>query len=136
MEIIYSMNADIDPEQLCRLYAQTSWARGRTPRDVVNMLAHTALHVSAWAGDTLVGFARAISDLTYRALIDDVIVDEPLRGQGIGSELIRRIGDELREVDELFLGCGDDVVPFYRRHGFAPAPHACLKKIKGEQEDP
>ena len=130
MEITYSVNADIDPEQLCRLYAQTSWARGRTPQDVVNMFAHTALHVSAWADGRLVGFARAITDLTYRALIDDVIVDEPLRGQGIGSELVRRLEQELCDVDELFLGCGDDVVPFYTRHGFAPAPHACLKKVK------
>ena len=129
MSISYSVNAEIDPTQLCRLYEQTDWARGRRPADVEKMLEYTPLHVSAWEDDRLIGFARAVTDTVYRALVDDVIVDAPYRGKGIGTELVQRIDAELEGVDDVFLGCGDDVVSFYERLGYTRANHPCLKKV-------
>ena len=53
-------------------------------------------------------------------MIDDVVVEESRRGRGIGSELMQRLIKRLREmeIEEVFLRCGGDVVPFYQRHGF------------------
>lgn len=130
MNISYEVNARIDPEQLCRLYQQTSWASGRLPADVAKMLDSTALHVSAWDDGKLIGFVRSVTDRVYRALVDDVIVDAPYRGQGIGTELVRRIDSELEKVDEVFLGCSDDEASFYERLGYTRANHPCLKKVK------
>ena len=59
-----------------------------------------------------------ITDGIYRALIDDVVVEESKRGTGIGSELMRRVVERLAAVEEVFLRCGEHVVPFYERHGF------------------
>ena len=82
------------------------------------MLEGTSLTLGAWEGDRLVGFARAMTDGIYRALIDDVIVDGSKRGMGIGSELMRRLSGKLADVEEVFLRCGEGVVPFYERHDF------------------
>ena len=51
-------------------------------------------------------------------MIDDVIVEESKRGTGIGSELMRRLIGQWASVEEVFLRCGEGVVPFHERHSF------------------
>jgi predicted GNAT family N-acyltransferase len=130
VNITYSVNTRIDPAQLCRLYGQTSWATGRLHADVEQMLKRTALHVSAWDDGKLIGYARSVTDTVYRALVDNVIVDAPYRGKGIGTELVRRIGSELENVDEVFLGCDPNEASFYKRLGYKQVDHPFLMKMK------
>ena len=114
----YSFDRPIEPEQLLGLLRQAGWAKHRSMEGVRRMLEGTSLTLGAWEGDRLVGFARAMTDGIYRALIDDVIVEESRRGEGIGSDLMRKFIEELAEVEEVFLRCGEGVVPFYERHRF------------------
>ena len=116
----YSFERPIEPEQLQILFRQTGWADDRSPDGIQKMLDATYLVLGAWEGDRLIGFVRTITDGIYRALIDDMVVEESRRGRGIGSELMERLIKRLREmeVEEVFLRCGGDVVPFYQRHGF------------------
>ena len=114
----YSFDRQIEPEQLQDLLRQTGWADRRSIEGIQKMLERTPLTLGAWESDRLVGFVRVISDGVYRALIDDVVVEESKRGTGIGSELMRRVVDRLAEVEEVFLRCGEHVVPFYERHCF------------------
>jgi GNAT superfamily N-acetyltransferase len=118
LDIEYRVNARIELTQLGRLFKQEPWTFGRSANGMAKMLEHTAIHITAWDGHRLVGFARAITDTVYRALIDDVIVDGDYQRQGIGSGLMKRIACELRDVEEVFLSCGDPVVPFYERLGY------------------
>lgn len=127
MEVDYRVNAEIDPVQLQGLLEQTDWARGRSASDLETMLRHTFVHLSAWRGERLVGFARAVTDTVYRAVIDDVVVDAEQRGQGIGTELLRRLGEELGDVEEVFLGCDTKVVSFYVRLGYRQAQNPFMK---------
>ena len=114
----YSFDRKIEPEQLQDLLRQTGWANGRSIEGIQQMLNGTPLILGAWEGDHLVGFARVITDGIYRALIDDVVVEESKRGTGIGSELMRRLIERLAGVEAVFLHCGEQVVPFYERHRF------------------
>ena len=114
----YSFDRQIEPEQLQDLLRQTGWANRRSLEGIQKMLKGTLLTLGAWDGDRLVGFVRVITDGIYRALIDDVVVEESKRGTGIGSELMRRVTERLAEVEEVFLRCGEGVVPFYERHRF------------------
>ena len=114
----YSFDRQIEPEQLVNLLRQAGWAKHRSLEGVGRMLEGTFLTLGAWEGDRLVGFARAMTDGIYRALIDDVIVEESRRGEGIGSELMRRLIGKLAGVEEVFLRCGEGVVPFYERNRF------------------
>ncbi len=114
----YSFDRQIEPEQLQGLLRQTSWANQRSLEGIQKMLEGTPLTLGAWEDDRLVGFVRVMTDGIYRALIDDVVVEESKRGTGIGSELMRRAIERLAEVEEVFLRCGEHVVPFYERHRF------------------
>ncbi len=114
----YSFDREIELQQLQGLLRQTGWANRRSVEGIQQMLDGTLLTLGAWEGDHLVGFVRVITDGIYRALIDDVVVEESKRGTGIGSELMQRITERLAGVEEVFLRCGEQVVPFYERHGY------------------
>lgn len=68
--------------------AHSSWARGRSRRQLRRMLSGSQVVISAWQQGRLVGFGRASSDGVFRAVLWDVVVAEPLRGQGIGRRLV------------------------------------------------
>ena len=114
----YSFDREIELQQLQDLLRQAGWANRRSVEGIQQMLDGTPLTLGAWEGDRLVGFVRVITDGIYRALIDDVVVEASKRGTGIGSELMQRITERLAEVEEVFLRCGEHVVPFYERHRF------------------
>lgn len=114
----YDLDRAITPSDLLPLFAQAGWTAKRTPGAVQRMLDNTRAQVSAWDGDQLVGFARAVTDDVYRAVIEDVIVDQAHRGQGIGAALVRLLLERLAHVEEIVLVCEDDLIPFYERHGF------------------
>ena len=103
----YSFDRQIELEQLQGLLRQTGWANQRSIEGIQEMLQGTPLTLGAWEGDRLVGFARVITDGIYRALIDDVVVEESKRGTGIGSKLMRQLIERLTEVEEVFLHCGE-----------------------------
>ena len=130
MNVEYRVNADMDAQELLGLFRQTEWADARSPDGIRTMLNHTIIHVSAWHDRKLVGFARAITDTIYRAVIDDVVVDAAYRGRGVGSQLMKTIGAELSNVEEVFLGCGPPVVPFYETLGYEQAQHPYMKRLK------
>ncbi|MAF09197.1 GNAT family N-acetyltransferase [Candidatus Poribacteria bacterium] len=117
----YSFERAVTPEDLQPLLRQTGWAHDRDLDGIQRMLDATPVMLGAWADGRLVGYARAITDGVYRALIDDVVVDEARRKAGIGSEVMRRLVARLREmhIEEVFLRCGDTMEPFYARLGFS-----------------
>ena len=104
---------------LLALYRQTFWARHRTRRDVIEMLRHTPLIITAWRGGRLVGFARLLTDFVYRAVLYDVIVDEACRGEGIGFQMMKRMQShpKLKRVESWYLKT-PDTHEFYERLGW------------------
>lgn len=116
----YSFDLPVNAEALHSLFQQTTWAKSRNVDGVKAMLENTLVALGAWEGEQLVGFARAITDGVYRAVIDDVVVNETFRGQGVGSELMNRLLKRLAAmgVEEVSLHCGERVVTFYEMHGF------------------
>lgn len=126
--ITFARNAQIAPEALRDLLAQTDWAKARTVQSLERMLQQTSLHVSAWQDERLVGFARALSDGVFRAVIEDVVVTHELRGHGLGRELLRLLLAELHGVEEVALGCLEHLVPFYESFEFHRVSHPYMKK--------
>lgn len=121
-------NASVEPAALATLFAQTDWASGRSAADIERMLAATPLHFSAWHEERLVGFARVIGDLVYRAFLEDVVVDAGFRHRGIGRSLVEKTMARLEQVPEVVLGCTVENVAFYQRFGFAAAGHPYLQR--------
>lgn len=106
---------------LHRLYQGVWWARERQLPDIRRMLQHC--EVVAFCDSEsrrLVAFARIVTDYVYKALVLDVIVDESLRGQGLGLALMDAITRHpaLAEVRHFELYCRPELVDVYRRWGF------------------
>jgi ribosomal protein S18 acetylase RimI-like enzyme len=117
--VIYSHHELPETSQLLGLFRQAPWAKDRSLDDANAMLQHTDLAVCARDGQRLVGFGRVLTDFIYRATIWDVIVDRAYQGQGIGTEIVKRILDhpQLQRV-ELFWLCTRRP-GFYERLGFS-----------------
>ncbi len=117
-EITISSAQSISTEALYTLYQQASWSTTRTLDDIKVMLDNTSLWLEAWRGERLIGFVRVLSDDRYRAFIEDVIIAEEERGQGVGHQLMAHLMQRLSHVELVTLVCEEHLVPFYERHGF------------------
>ena len=124
----YDDGAEVAPEALQRLLDQTDWARGRSIEGIAESLRGSVAVVGAWHGDALVGFARAFGDGVYRALVEDVVVDEAWRGRGAGRELMVRLVERLRKVEEVRLVTMPETTPFYEALGFASDTAVAMRR--------
>ena len=124
-EITYTPNAAVDVVELRALLQQTSWAKDRRLEDIRRSL-RSQPHVVATHGPKMIGFAKAITDGIYRAVIDDVIVDADYRGRGIGLALVRHLLTQLALVEQVFLRADSTLVPFYDRLGFSVSKYVML----------
>ncbi len=133
LKVTFRDEGDIDPEKLVVLYQQAPWAKGRTLTDAREMLRHTDVAVTAWDGPKLIGFGRVLTDYVYRASIWDVIVDKRYQGQGVGSEVVRRILHHPRLARvELFWLC-TRMPGFYERLGFSAKAQTGMVWSRAEQ---
>ena len=105
------------------LYAHAWWSRERTLDEARRVLAYSdfVFAYAETATDSLVAFARVLSDRTFNAVIFDVIVHPDHRGSGLGRLLIQDITThpELSQVKHFELYCLPDLIPFYRNLGFS-----------------
>nr|WP_286191776.1 GNAT family N-acetyltransferase [Ochrobactrum sp. AP1BH01-1] len=111
------------------LYCGEWWTKERSFEDVTNMLAHCDLLLFCLDADgRIAGFARVLSDFTFKAMIFDVIVAERHRGQGLGLALIERIlsHEKLKRVKSFELYCPERLVPFYEKLGFVKGTSSLL----------
>ena len=120
-------------QQLQHLFNKyTFWAQNRTKKQIQTMLANSTVVVSAWKKQKLVGFGRASSDTEFRGVLWDIVVDDEVKGRGIGSKIMNLLlsSRELINVDKIYLmttNCSD----FYITHGFkCPNKQQLLVKNK------
>jgi GNAT superfamily N-acetyltransferase len=121
----FEVRYELEPErlgQLLDLYAGEWWTATRTAHGVERMLAASDAVVALVrrADDRLVGFARAMTDGVYVALVLDVIVASDQRHQGLGAAVMDAMlaHPRLAGVDSVELTCRAGLVEFYRRFGF------------------
>ena len=109
-------------EQLHALYQGEWWSRGRSLQDTKSCVAGSQLCFGITSeADELIGFARVLTDFTFKAFIFDVIVAPSHRGKGLGRELIGLIKNHVRlkSVRHFELYCLPEMLPFYEKHGFS-----------------
>jgi len=96
------------------------WGRRPTPERLRQILSASAEVVLAREAESgrVVGFITAISDGISCAYIPHLEVLEGYRGQGIGTELVRRLLLKLEHLYMIDLMCDEDLQPFYARLGF------------------
>ena len=108
--------------QLHEFYLREWWTAGRSLDQTRRCVEGSQICIGLVddAGG-LIGFARVITDYTFKALIFDVIVADARRGEGLGDSLIALVLDhpDLARVRHFELYCRADMAPFYERNGFS-----------------
>ena len=67
----------------------------------------------------MIGFINAISDKTLAAYIPLLEVVSGYRKQGIGTELVKRMLEQLKDYYMIDLCCDEHLEGFYRKLGMA-----------------
>jgi GNAT superfamily N-acetyltransferase len=127
MEPNYEDGRRITPEQFIDVLRRSTLAERRPvddPERIGAMLAHADLLCTAWAGGTLVGVARSVTDFAFCCYLSDLAVDAAWQGRGVGTELIRRTQARLHPAAKLILLSAPKATAYYPRIGFEAHPSA------------
>ncbi len=113
---------DLSESEVVRAFLlQLGWGqRVMDPERFRTLLANSNRTMSAWDGERLVGFARALCDEVSNGYISMVAVDPSYHGQRIGSELIERLIGTDRSITWV-LRAGQDSHEFWQQLGFQPS---------------
>lgn len=120
------------------LNQHTFWARQRSRTQLKHMLKASDAVVSVWRGPELVGFGRASSDGTYRAVLWDVVVAAEYQGLGLGTVVVNSLlnSRQLRHVERVYLMTTSSS-SFYERLGFSQVTqqHLLVKACQSAAPD-
>jgi predicted GNAT family acetyltransferase len=106
----------VDWAEMKRLVAQDDFDNGRSPEQLQRSFENSAVICIAYAGDRMVGTARALSDGVCNAYIVDVWTYTPYRRRGIARAMMEQICQRL-PGQHVYLFT-DDAEPFYQKLGF------------------
>jgi ribosomal protein S18 acetylase RimI-like enzyme len=116
--IVYADSLDgITPERLHGFFV--GWPNPPSPHTHLRILQGSAAIVLAIndSNGQVVGYINAISDGFHSAFIPNLEVLPAYQGQGIGSELVRRMLKRLENYYAIDLMCDANLQPFYERLG-------------------
>ncbi|MBI1389722.1 MAG: GNAT family N-acetyltransferase [bacterium] len=96
------------------------------PRIVEDMIRHANLTVTAWDGETMVGFCRTLTDFSYVGYLSDLAVRLAYQKRGVGTELIRLTREKMGPRSMLVLLAAPKAAGYYPRIGFTQHNSAWL----------
>lgn len=135
MDVVYQDERVISAAEFADVLRRSTLGERRPLGDVARleaMLAGAGLVVTAWAGGTLVGVARSVTDFVYCCYLSDLAVDVAWQRRGIGRELIRRTQARLHPEAKLILLSAPKATAYYPRIGFEPHPSAWVVGARAE----
>jgi ribosomal protein S18 acetylase RimI-like enzyme len=114
--ITYSNNiSDFSPENLRGFFV--GWRSPISSDRHFQILKNSYRFFIAMDEDRVVGFVNCISDELHFAFIPMIEVLPEYQSKGIGTELMKRLLEELRNLQCIDLTCDADVQPFYEKLG-------------------
>lgn len=123
--LTYEVVREAPVEAIVELYeAGGWWQESQGWRDAIPKMIRGSFCflVAKDPGGQIVGMGRVISDGCSDAYIQDVVVLQRFRGQGVGAEIIRRLTQYCaeRQVGWIGLVAEPGTQPFYERLGYGP----------------
>jgi|SRR5690606_28329447 len=118
--IVFSSDKNIAFEKVFSLYENAGWAAYTSCPDVLKEAINQSLYLlTAWHGEQLVGLLRAVGDGLTIVYIQDIIVLDSFRRQGIGKNLISQTLDTFKNVRQILLLTDEhpDTIEFYENAG-------------------
>ncbi len=118
----------VGPADLAPLFRSVGWYRLiADPGRLARLLEGSTEMASAWDGDRMVGFARAISDQAAYGLISTVAVHPRWQGRGVARRLITALLENNDEI-RFSLSAVPGVELLYASLGFVPDDGAMVRR--------
>lgn len=123
-EIIIKEQVIPDIDSIMNLYGDVSWtAYTSNPSKLEQAISNSLKVCTAWDDDLLVGLARVVGDSSTIIYIQDILVLQAYQKKGIGSQLLKIILDEYKDIRQIILLTDDTdkTIKFYEKNGFTKA---------------
>ena len=127
MEITYKENI-LTPDDIILFQRKMGWREDSTEL-LARSLAHTIYSLCAVDGGEIVGMGRLVGDGAIYWYIEEVFVLTQYQGQGIGTEIVRRLVEYVKNNAipgseySIYLFAAKGKEGFYERLGFKRRPH-------------
>jgi ribosomal protein S18 acetylase RimI-like enzyme len=110
------------------------WPHHPSPEGLLQLLQGSSYRVLAREGaeGPVVGFITALSDGVLTAFIPLLEVLPRYQNQGIGSELMRQMLNQLAHLYSIDLVCDPALVPFYENFGLRPHQAMILRHYENQ----
>ena len=113
------------------------WPHPPSPTNHLRILQGSdAIMLARSADGMVIGFMTAISDGVSSAYIPHLELLSSYRGQGIGSELVRRLLGKFQHIYGIDLLCDPEVQPFYARLGMRRATGMLIRNYARQACEP
>lgn len=123
----YKLSPEIANEDLNSLFRH-AW-HNHQERDFSRELAHSALWVCAYDGETLAGFVKIVWDGGTHGFVLDTTVRDTHRRRGVGLRLLKEAAEAARDLGVTWLHVDHEPQyrSFYSRAGYVPTEAGLLK---------
>ena len=121
MKTLYNLSEE-NIKQLHQLFQNEWWTKDRTLEETRSCINGSGICIGLTDEfNQLHGFARIITDYTFKALIFDLIISKEYRGKGLGKKLMHLIKDhdKLKNIFHFELYCLPELEGFYESFGFS-----------------
>ena len=117
-------------EEVKNIYREAGWlAYLQNDEALLRAFASSLDVTGAFDGENLIGFVRCVGDGEHIVVVQDLIVAEKYRRQGIGERLMRETMEKYRHVRmfSLYTDMNDKAANrFYQRLGFQRIDAGCM----------
>ena len=118
--MIYKYNESVDVKELCDLRQSVGW--NRMEKEMADPRLKSYYHIAVYEEENqkLIGFVDSISNGVTDAYIQDLMVHPDFQGKGIGSELMNKMIEYLKNEGIYMISVlyDEGLKSFYSRFGF------------------
>ena len=108
------------------------WPNHPSQAVLFEIVANSSHKVLALDGERVIGFITANTDNHLTAFIPLLEVLPQYRGKGIGTQLVKRLLEELDSYYSIDLLCDESLRPFYSRLGFQACSGMAIRRYENQ----
>ena len=116
--MIYICNETVSVNDLADLRESVGWSR--MDKEYKNPLLTSYYHIAVYKNEALIGYIDCVSNGVTDAYIQDLMVHPDYQGRGVGTDLMKKMIDYLKEKHIYMISVvfEEKLKPFYEKFGF------------------
>jgi len=121
MDVIISLDDEIEIDEVKNLYALNNWSSAENPDVLIKALRNSDSLVTARISGVLLGIGNAISDGFLVVYYPHLLVHPDHQGKGIGKAMMQALKIKYSDFHQQMLSADEKAVKFYESCGFKKA---------------